>query len=71
LKGCVIVALQGCVIVDLQGCVINFVLKHGKKRSSGGSTVSSADDGCWMSTVICRSNGRYLIRAPSSGRYFL
>jgi hypothetical protein len=24
-----------------------------------------------MSTGICRSNGRYLIRAPSSGRYFL
>jgi hypothetical protein len=31
----------------------------------------SADDGRWMSTGICRSNGRYLIRAPSSGRYFL
>jgi hypothetical protein len=48
-----------------------FFLKHRKKRSSGGSTVLSSDDGRWMSTVICRSNGRYLIRAPSTGRYFL
>jgi hypothetical protein len=49
----------------------NFFLKHRKKRSSGGSTVSSADNGRWMSTCICRSNGRYLISAPSCGRYFL
>jgi hypothetical protein len=34
-------------------------------------TVLSADDGRWMSTGICRSNGRYLIRAPSGGKYFL
>jgi hypothetical protein len=40
-------------------------LKHGKKRSSGGSTVSSAGDSRWMSTGICRSNGRYLIQALS------
>jgi hypothetical protein len=38
--------------------VINFCLKHHKKRSSGGSTVSSADDSRWMSMGICRSNGR-------------
>jgi hypothetical protein len=48
----------------------NIFLKHRKKRSSGGSTVSSADDGRWMSTGICRSIGRYQIQAPSSGRYF-
>jgi hypothetical protein len=42
----------------------NFFLKHRKKRPSGGSTVSSAYDGRWMLTGICRSNGRYLIRAP-------
>jgi hypothetical protein len=48
-----------------------FFLKHRKKRSSGGSTASSADDGHWMSTGNCRSNGRYLIRAPSSDIYIL
>jgi hypothetical protein len=49
----------------------NIFLKHRKKRSSGGSIVLSAGDSHWMSTGICRSNGRYLTRAPSSGRYFL
>jgi hypothetical protein len=39
----------------------NIFLKHRKKRSSGGSTVLSADDGRWMSRGICRLNGRYLI----------
>jgi hypothetical protein len=34
----------------------NIFLKHRKKRSSGGSTVTSADDGCCMSTGICHSN---------------
>jgi hypothetical protein len=42
-----------------------FFLKHRKRTSSGGSTVSSAGDNRWMSTGICRSNGHYLIGAPS------
>jgi hypothetical protein len=49
----------------------NIFLKHRKKRPSGSSTVSSAYDDRWMSTGICHSNGRYLTRAPSGGRYFL
>jgi hypothetical protein len=36
----------------------------------GGGTVSSAGDSRWMSTGICRSNGRYLIRAPSKAEHF-
>jgi hypothetical protein len=52
----------------------NIFLKHRKVawgQLGAAPSISSAGDSRWMSTGICRSNGRYRIREPSSGRFIL